>query len=107
MTNTFICNMKIKPIVFVIIIISFIVISRKVYGQTDELSAPVLLNPPGNAMLGVNDTALVWQAVPGATSYRIYAAIDSAYFTIIFVDTTIVGDTSLSLRNLIGTKINR
>ena len=105
MTNTFICNMKIKPLVSVIIIISFFVISGKVYGQTEELSAPVLLNPPGNSTLGVADTALVWQTVPGATSYRVYAAIDSASFFIVLLDTTVVNDTLLSLRNLIGTKI--
>ncbi|MGD0036710.1 MAG: family 43 glycosylhydrolase, partial [Bacteroidota bacterium] len=58
-----------------------------------------------NDTLGVNDTALVWQSVPGASSYRVLIAIDSTLFTILMEDTSIVGDTLLSLQHLIGTKL--
>ena len=68
----------------------------------DSLEAPILINPPNNDTLGVNDTVLVWHKVPGAYSYRVLIGI---YYVITIVDTTVVGDTSLSLRNLIGTKI--
>ena len=70
--------------------------------NVDSLEAPIPLNPPDNDTLGINDTALVWHRVPGANSYRVLIAI---YYTITIIDTTVVGDTSLSLRNLIGTKI--
>jgi len=97
-------KMKIKPIAYIVIMIALFAISKIIYGQ-EGVSPPLLLSPSNNDTLGVNDTALVWQSVPGASSYRVLVAIDSIYFTIIFVDTTVVGDTSLSLRNLIGTKI--
>lgn len=51
--------------------------------------APVLLSPPTNDTLGINDTALVWSSVPGADKYRVQIAIDGTYFTIVMVDTTI------------------
>jgi hypothetical protein len=93
----------------IIFMLFFISVVGNAYGQKvngiADLPAPVLLNPPDNDTLGVNDTALVWQSVSGADSYRVLVAIDSAYFTIIFVDTTIAGDTSLSIQNLIGTKL--
>ncbi|MGD8777900.1 MAG: hypothetical protein PVH88_02945 [Ignavibacteria bacterium] len=97
--------MKTKFTAILIIIFSLLVVSEKNYSQTEELSAPVLLSPPNNDTLGVNDTALVWQSVAGANSYRVQAAIDAAYFTVIYVDTTVVGDTTLSLQNLIGTEL--
>ena len=96
-------------ITIIIFVLSFLVVVENSFGQKVngivDLSAPVLLNPPNNDTLGVNDTTFAWQSVPGANSYRVLVAIDSAYFTIIFVDTTVVGDTSLSIRNLIGTKL--
>jgi len=68
-------------------------------------AAPVLLNPPANDTLRANDTALVWQSVDGARSYRIQIAIDSALFTVSVEDTSIVQNTFLSLHHLIGTKL--
>ncbi len=70
--------------------------------NSDSLEAPILVYPPDNDTLGVNDTALVWHKVTGANSYRVLIAI---YYTITIVDTTVVADTSLSLQNLIGTKL--
>ncbi len=67
--------------------------------------APVLLSPPTNDTLKMNDTALVWQSVLGATSYHVQIAIDSSLFTIVVEDTSIAGDTLLSLQPLIGTKL--
>ena len=97
--------MKIKLTTFLIILLSLAASVEKDYGQTAQLSAPILLNPTTNDTLGVNDTLLVWHSVPGADSYRVLAAIDSANFTMIYLDKKVIGDTSLSLRDFIGSKI--
>jgi len=73
--------------------------------HVDIPATPILISPPTNEMLGANDTALIWQSVSGASSYRVLVALDSANFTIIIEDTTITRDTTLLLEPLIGTKL--
>ena len=52
-------------------------------------SAPILATP-SNGATGVNlDPVLTWNAVAGATQYRLQVAIDSSFSTIIINDSTI------------------
>ena len=65
---------------------------------------PGLLKPPSNDTLGVNDTTLIWQSVPGAKSYELQISQSNA-FPSALVDTTSITDTALVLQNLIGSKL--
>ncbi len=79
---------------------------KSLYEKTATVpAAPVLISPPTGDTIGVNDTAMVWRSVNGASSYRVLIALDSANFTILLEDTTVSGDTTLLLKPLIGTKL--
>ncbi len=65
---------------------------------------PNLLKPASNDTLGVNDTTLIWQSVPGAKSYELQISQSNAFPSTV-VDTTSITDTSFGLQKLIGSKL--
>jgi len=69
------------------------------------LSTPLLLGPATGDTLTATDTALVWISVPTATSYEVQVASDSG-FAYVVIDSTVSGDTSLVISNMIGTKLS-
>ena len=73
-------------------------------GPPAILAAPILLGPATGDTLMAADTALVWKSVPSATSYEVQVASDSG-FSYVIVDSTVSGDTSLVIGNLIGSKL--
>ena len=96
-------KLKLLPILIVVLLMSLFNIYT--YSQSEELQSPVLLSPANSDTLAADDTAFVWSSVEGADAYRLVMAIDSLYFTIIYLDTTVVGDTTLALQYLIGNEI--
>ena len=73
--------------------------------HSDIPSAPVLISPPANDKIGVNDTALEWHGAAGANSYHLQIAINSANFPMVVEDTTITKNTTISLLPLIVPKL--
>jgi photosystem II stability/assembly factor-like uncharacterized protein len=69
------------------------------------LLTPSLLAPMTNDTLAAQDTALVWDAVPTATSYEVQIALDSAFSNIV-ADSKSISDTALILKGLYNTVLN-
>ena len=69
------------------------------------LPAPLLAAPANDDTLAVVNTALVWMSVPAATSYEVQLASDTS-FTNIVIDSTVGADTSLTIRNMIDSKLS-
>jgi len=65
---------------------------------------PNLLKPASNDTLGVNDTTLIWQSVPGANTYELQISLSNAFPGTV-VDSANITDTDFVLHNLIGSKI--
>jgi photosystem II stability/assembly factor-like uncharacterized protein len=74
-------------------------------GAGKLLLTPALLEPTTGDTLAVEDTALVWNAVPTATSYEVQIALDSSFSNLV-VDSKSIKDTTLTLKGLYNTVLN-
>ncbi len=61
--------------------------------------APVLISPPGSALVSPLDLKLSWEREAGADEYRIQLSTDSTFGTLSFIDSTIAPD-SLTVDSL-------
>lgn len=78
---------------------------RVLFSAPASLPAPTLAGPATGDTLTAADTALVWSAVPTATSYQVEIASDSAFASIV-VDSTVSADTTLIVQTMIDSKLS-
>ncbi len=64
-------------------------------GLFANLPAPLLVAPPDAAVNQLTSPTLQWNAVTGATSYRLAVSVDSLFGTSVFDDSTISGTSRL------------
>lgn len=82
-------------------ILPVLVFGQSVYATSGAVAdAPVLISPMPGSTLGDKDTVFVWHPVPGANSYRVQVAVDSARFMVVSADVTVKGDTTLRLGSI-------
>lgn len=68
-------------------------------------ASPILYSPASQDTLASSDSALVWNGVPHATSYRVQIASDSSFGNIT-VDSSGISDTMMVIRQIVDTKLS-